>query len=137
MKVGVITNINNCSTGNNTKTRGGEQVFDIGIGEIVIMAILGLLIFGPERMPKAAADAAKWLNQMKTMASGARKDLAESAGVDLAETTDMMKSLQEFHPKRIASSLLNDEGPASRPEAVGEVLPIVKANLPTILGGSA
>ena len=92
-------------------------MFDIGIGEIAIMAIVGLLIFGPERLPTAAADAAKWLNQIRAMASGARKDLAESVGVDFAETTDMMTSLQEFHPKRFASSLLSDEGPTSRPEA--------------------
>ena len=32
-------------------------MFDIGIGELVALAVIGLLIFGPERLPKAAADA--------------------------------------------------------------------------------
>ena len=32
-------------------------MFDIGIGEIAILAVIGLLVFGPEKLPKAAADA--------------------------------------------------------------------------------
>ena len=34
-------------------------MFDIGIGELVALAVIGLLIFGPERLPKAAADAGR------------------------------------------------------------------------------
>ena len=86
-------------------------MFDIGIGEIVIVAIIGLLIFGPERLPRAAADAAKWLKQMRTMATGARKDLADSAGIDFGDT---VKSLQEFHPRKLAASFLNDDEPEVR-----------------------
>lgn len=81
-------------------------MFDIGIGEIMIVAIIGLLVFGPERLPRAAADAAKWLKQIRTMATGARKDLAESAGFDVGDT---VKSLQEFHPRRIAANFLADD----------------------------
>lgn len=42
-------------------------MFDIGIGEILIVAVIGLLVFGPERLPRAAADAAKWLKQIRVM----------------------------------------------------------------------
>lgn len=84
-------------------------MFDIGIGEILIMAVVGLLIFGPERLPKAAADAAKWLKQIRTMASGARQDLADSAGIDIADTVQTVKSLKEFHPRTIAANLLKDD----------------------------
>jgi len=104
-------------------------MFDIGIGEILLVAIVGLLIFGPERLPRAAADAAKWLNQIRAMASGARKDLADSAGIDMAETIETVKSLQEFHPRRIASSLFDDgaakppAAPAAEPEAPAPARP--------------
>ena len=93
-------------------------MFDIGIGEIIIIAVIGLLVFGPERLPRAAADAAKWLKQIRGMASGARQELADSAGLDLSETVDTVKTLQEFHPRRLAASLLKDEGdPAADPAA--------------------
>jgi sec-independent protein translocase protein TatB len=100
-------------------------MFDIGIGEILIVAVIGLLVFGPERLPRAAADAAKWVKQIRVMATGARQDLADSAGIDLSETVETVKSLQEFHPRRLAANLLRDEPdvpapaptqpPASRP----------------------
>ena len=93
-------------------------MFDIGIGEIVIVAIIGLLVFGPERLPRAAADAAKWLKQIRTMASGARQDLADSAGIDLSETVDTVKSLQEFHPRRLAANLLKDDPDQASPPSV-------------------
>jgi sec-independent protein translocase protein TatB len=94
-------------------------MFDIGIGEIVIIGVIALLVFGPERLPRAAADAAKWLKQARDMASGARQDLAQSAGIDLSETVETVRSLQEFHPRRIAASLLDDSPaePAKKPPA--------------------
>ena len=92
-------------------------MFDIGIGEIIIIAIIGLLVFGPERLPRAAADAAKWLKQLRTMASGARQELADSAGIDLTDTVDTVRSLQEFHPRRLAASLLEDGGTDAKPAA--------------------
>ena len=55
------------------------------------------------------------------MASGARQELADSAGIDLTETVDTVKSLQEFHPRRLAADLLKDPsdapgaGPAASP----------------------
>lgn len=90
-------------------------MFDIGIGEIMLLAVVGLLVFGPERLPRAAADAAKWLKQLRTMASGARQDLADSAGIDLTDTVDTVKSLQEFHPRRLAANLLSDEPEKPKP----------------------
>ncbi len=90
-------------------------MFDIGIGEILIVAVIGLLVFGPERLPRAAADAAKWMRQIRSMASGARQDLADSAGIDLDETVDTVKSLREFHPRRLAANLLNDESEPTKP----------------------
>lgn len=92
-------------------------MFDIGIGEIIILGVVGLLVFGPERLPRAAADAAKWLKQIRAMASGARQDLADSAGLDLSETVDTVKSLQEFHPRRLAASILKDEPDDEAPKA--------------------
>lgn len=83
-------------------------MFDIGIGEILVIGVIALLIFGPERLPRAAADAARWLRQIRSMASGARQDLADSAGIDLSDAVDTVRSLQEFHPRRLAAGLMDD-----------------------------
>ncbi|MBU6246079.1 MAG: Sec-independent protein translocase protein TatB [Actinomycetales bacterium] len=80
-------------------------MFDIGIGEIMVLAVVGLLVFGPERLPKAAADAARMLRNVRAMAANARKDLADSAGLDLGEAADTVRGLADLHPRRLATGL--------------------------------
>lgn len=100
-------------------------MFDIGLGEILILAVLGLLVFGPERLPRAAADAARTLRNVRAMASNARKDLADSAGVDLTGAQDTLRDLQELHPRRMMSGIFDGDdttptqgaAPAKRPSA--------------------
>lgn len=102
-------------------------MFDIGLGEILILGVLGLLVFGPERLPRAAADAARTLRNVRAMASNARKDLADSAGVDLSEAHGALRDLQELHPKRMVSGIFDDDADPDAPSA--------KASKPS--GGSA
>ena len=83
-------------------------MFDIGIGEILILAVLGLLIFGPERLPRAAADAAKMMRNVRAMASNARKDLADSAGVDLSDAKDALRDLRDLHPRNMVAGIFDD-----------------------------
>ena len=89
-------------------------MFDIGIGEIMVLAVVGLLVFGPERLPKAAADAARMLRNVRAMAANARKDLADSAGLDLSEAADTVRGLADLHPRRLATGLLADDSTSER-----------------------
>ena len=91
-------------------------MFDIGIGELLILGVLGLLVFGPERLPRAAADAGKWIRQIRQMATNAKNDLADSAGIDLTETMDAVKGLSDLHPRKLATSLMADD---TEPKAKG------------------
>jgi len=84
-------------------------MFDIGIGELLALAVIGLLIFGPEKLPKAAADAGRWARQIREMAASARKEITDSAGVDLTDTMNSFKDFRDLHPKRLAAGLLDDD----------------------------
>lgn len=95
-----------------------DLVFDIGIGEIIILGVLGLLVFGPERLPKAAADAVRMLKQVRGMAANARADLADSAGIDMSETVDAVRSLGDLHPRKLATSLFADDEKTTRSSPV-------------------
>jgi len=98
-------------------------MFDIGIGEILVLAVVGLLVFGPDRLPKAAADAGRWLRQIKVMAANAKSDLADSAGVDLSDTIGTVKELRDLHPKRWAAGILDDDE-APKKKSTGAVGPV-------------
>jgi sec-independent protein translocase protein TatB len=97
-------------------------VFDIGLGEIILLAVIGLLVFGPEKLPKAAADAARTIRNLRAMATSARKDLADSAGLDLTEAQDAVRQIADLHPKRMVAGFLGDDDPrpANAPKPTGE-----------------
>lgn len=84
-------------------------MFDIGIGELIALGVIGLLVFGPEKLPRAAADASKWIKQIRGMAVTARKDLADSAGIDFKDTVNSVKGLADYHPRKLATSIFNDD----------------------------
>ncbi len=74
---------------------------NLGWGEILVLGVLGILIFGPERLPKAAADAARLVRELRRMARGVTADLREEFGADL----DTLRSL---NPRRILDDAIDD-----------------------------
>jgi sec-independent protein translocase protein TatB len=40
-------------------------MFDIGFAELIIIAVVGLLVIGPERLPGTIRTASLWLNRIK------------------------------------------------------------------------
>ena len=54
--------------------------FDFGAGEILGLAILGMMLVGPERLPKLAAEAAQWVKKLRGLASTATSELRENLG---------------------------------------------------------
>jgi sec-independent protein translocase protein TatB len=87
----------------------GAAVFDsIGWGEVIVLALAALFIFGPERLPGLAKDAATGLKRLRSAITGIREQVNESLGDDLPELRDL--DLRKYHPKTfIRSQLLGDE----------------------------
>jgi sec-independent protein translocase protein TatB len=84
-------------------------MFDsIGWGEIIVLGLAALFIFGPERLPTLAKDAAAGLKRVREAITGVREQLDESLGDDLAELRDL--DLRKYHPKTfIRDQLLGDD----------------------------
>ena len=86
-------------------------MFDsIGWPEIIVAALAALFIFGPERLPDLATEAASGLKRVRTAITGVREKVSESLGEDLPELRDL--DLRKYHPKTfIRSQLLDDDAP--------------------------
>jgi sec-independent protein translocase protein TatB len=84
-------------------------VFDsIGWGEIVVLALAALFIFGPDRLPGLAKEAAQGLKKVREAITGVREQVSESMGDDFAELRDI--DLRKYHPKTfIRDQLLGDD----------------------------
>jgi sec-independent protein translocase protein TatB len=84
-------------------------VFDsIGWGEIIVLGLAALFIFGPERLPTLAKEAAAGLKRVREAITGVREQVNESLGDDLSELRDL--DLRKYHPKTfIRTQLLGDD----------------------------
>lgn len=63
--------------------------FDIGLGELIGIAIVALIVLGPEKLPRYAADAAKMLRTVRKLASDARSEVTKELGPELSSLGDL------------------------------------------------
>ncbi|HET7065578.1 MAG TPA: Sec-independent protein translocase protein TatB [Rudaea sp.] len=62
-------------------------MFDIGMGEIGLIAVVGLLVLGPERLPRVARTAGALLRKARNSWQSVRSDIErELAAEDLKRT---------------------------------------------------
>ena len=81
---------------------------NIGWGEIVVLAIVALFIFGPERLPNVAKEAGEGLRKARRAIRGVREQVNDSLGDDLAPLRDL--DLRQYHPRTfIRNQLLADD----------------------------
>jgi len=52
-------------------------VFNIGPMELLVLALIGLIVIGPDKLPSLARDAARMLRGLREMATGARTQLRD------------------------------------------------------------
>lgn len=50
-------------------------MFDVSFPELVLVAVIGLLVLGPQRLPKVAAEIGKWIGRARRTATQLRRQL--------------------------------------------------------------
>ncbi|WP_275288727.1 Sec-independent protein translocase protein TatB [Halomonas elongata] len=50
-------------------------MFDIGFLELLILGVVGLLVLGPERLPRAARTAGLWIGRVKRTVSDMQREI--------------------------------------------------------------
>ncbi|GAB3985861.1 hypothetical protein GCM10029978_099830 [Actinoallomurus acanthiterrae] len=79
-------------------------MFDVGIGEAAVLVVLAVIIFGPDQLPKVAAQAGRALRQLRTMANSAKADLQEGLGPEFADF-----DISDLNPRRFVTKHLLDD----------------------------
>ncbi len=57
-------------------------MFDIGFWELVIIAIIALIVIGPERLPQFARDAGRFVGKIRKYILNAKKELEKELELD-------------------------------------------------------
>lgn len=86
-------------------------MFDIGFSELMLLAIIALLVLGPERLPRAAKMAGLWLRRAKaswySVKSELERELAdEELKRSLKSTTDELRSAGRELDKLVREDVL-------------------------------
>ena len=102
-------------------------MFDLSIPKLLVLAVIALIVFGPNELPKLASQAGRALRDLRRIAEGAKNDLREGLGPEFADL-----ELEDLHPKRFVQKHLFDDlngdqgnghgAAAARPRANGTLL---------------
>ncbi len=95
-------------------------MFDIGFSEMVIIAVVALVVLGPERLPRVARQAGQWMGKLQRYVSDVKSDINRQMELDelrklQSEVTAAAKSLEGSMQSVVSdaqSSLEGLSGPA-------------------------
>jgi sec-independent protein translocase protein TatB len=79
-------------------------VFDLSLTKIAVLLVLAIVIFGPDQLPKVAAQAGRTLRELRRLADGARRDLQEGLGPEFGEF-----DIADLNPRTFVRKHLLDE----------------------------
>ena len=71
-------------------------MFDVGFSEMLMVGLIALLVFGPERLPRVAKEAALWIKKARSMANSVKQEIDRELQLqDLKESVDQRKREME------------------------------------------
>lgn len=99
-------------------------MFNVGFAEIAVIVIVGLLIFGPDRLPNAVKSLTAGMRAFRGAATDASRTLRDAAGLDDPGTQQTLAEIADLHPKRFVSSILDpDAAPPAKPKPAEPAAP--------------
>jgi len=98
-------------------------MFDIGFLELAIIAVVGLIVIGPERLPEVARTVGKWVGRFRRFVSNVKTDISrELRQEELRKALERDAGLDEL--KQIMNTdtftLEEEEKPAYKVKAISD-----------------
>ena len=98
-------------------------MFDLSLPKLLVLAVIALIIFGPNELPKMASQAGRALRDLRRIAEGAKNDLREGLGPEFADL-----ELDDLNPKRFVQKHLFDEMNGDHANSAGAAAASPRAN---------
>lgn len=103
-------------------------MFDIGLPELMVIFVVAVIVFGPDRLPDFARQAGRFIRQVRQFTQSARDDIRSELGPEFADF-----ELTDLDPRRAVRKYVqeawdeSDDAPVlrrgQRPLETGELPP--------------
>ncbi len=95
-------------------------MFNIGAGEWLLLAVLGVILVGPDRLPHVASEAARYVRRFKELTAQATTELRENLGPGFEDL-----NVSDLNPKKFIAKTLSSATESAIPVAelreIGEI----------------
>ena len=100
-------------------------MFDVGFSELLLIGIVGLVVFGPERLPRLVREVSGWIHKIRTVVHSAKSEIdREFQLIELREAMEAkrlkfqeeVESMTIAPPAQGAVPPLSLEPPSKEPE---------------------
>lgn len=85
-------------------------MFNVGIGEIAVIVLVCLIVFGPERLPQMARQTGRFLGQLRLMTQGALDQLKQEADLKDINLPELRVGSLRSQARDYVRELLDIEG---------------------------
>ena len=93
----------------------------------MMLLLFGLLIFGPDQLPKIAGDLGRMIRQLKRMASDASADLRSELGPEFDNVDLASLNPRKFIEKHMLGDDMFDDDPPAKPKTAVAAAPTAAA----------
>lgn len=83
-------------------------MFGINGGEFLVLAVLALIVIGPDRLPRYASELGRFVREARRMAVGAREQVRAELGPEFDDVDWRKLDPRQYDPRRIVREALND-----------------------------
>jgi sec-independent protein translocase protein TatB len=79
-------------------------MFDVGAPELLVLVVIAVILFGPEKLPEFARKAARVIKYVRTMAGSAQEQLSKELGPEFSDL-----DVRDLNPKTFIQKHLMDD----------------------------
>lgn len=76
-------------------------MFDVGFWELVLIALVALLVFGPERLPRLVRETSLWVRKARSVVSSAKTEIDRE--LQLYELKQTMEAKRQQFAREVQS----------------------------------
>jgi sec-independent protein translocase protein TatB len=70
-----------------------DVFLDLSFGKLLVLAVIAIVVFGPDQLPKMARQAGSTLRELRKLADGATRDIREGLGPEFSDF-----DVRDLHP---------------------------------------